>query len=224
MSLLQKSKKRYNLLFKKIASTQHLLYSYSYQKAKQLMSDKNINFTLIINGCRRDNRNSQRILYEQYFGFALNICLRYTGKRLEAEEVLNNGFLKVFRHIDKYNTAYPFKVWLRRIMINAAIDYHRANQRVPLYVALEEAPEKTTEMPLPQLHTNEDVLPILQQLPPMYRLVFNLAVMEGYRHEEISQLLGISVSTSRSNLTRAKQKLKGLLLITRNPKFSKHNG
>jgi RNA polymerase sigma factor (sigma-70 family) len=93
------------------------------------MLENNINITLIVEGCRRSNRNSQRKLFEHFFAYAMSVCLRYAKNREEAEEILNNVFLKVFRFIDKYDSEYPFRIWLRKILINTSIDYHRANHK-----------------------------------------------------------------------------------------------
>lgn len=177
------------------------------------MPKRNINIKLILDGCRRGNRNSQRILFEHYAAYSMSISLRYSKNREEAEEILNNGFLKVFRHIGKYDSAYPFRAWLRRIVINTAIDYYRAHQKYPVFLELQAAADvEEDEMPMPKLSADEDVLPILQQLSPAYRMVFNLAIIEGYKHNEIGEMLGISASSSRSNLARAKEKLRTLLL------------
>jgi len=176
------------------------------------MPNEELNLTLILQGCRRGNRNSQRKLYEHFHGYGLNICLRYAKNREEAVEILNDAFLKTFTNLDKYDVAFPFKGWLRRILINSAIDYHRKNSKLVKCLEINAAREVAhEEMPMPTLSPNEDVLPILQKLSPEYRLVFNLFVMEDYKHHEIAALLGISVSTSRSNLVRAKQKLRILL-------------
>ncbi len=176
------------------------------------MPHEELNLTLILQGCRRGNRNSQRKLYEHFYGYGLNICLRYAKNREEAVEILNDAFLKMFTNLDKYDAAFPFKSWLRRILINSAIDYHRKNSKLATHLELNAGADVAhEEMPMPALSPNEDLLPILQKLSPEYRLVFNLFVMEDYKHHEIAELLGISVSTSRSNLTRAKEKLRTFL-------------
>lgn len=176
------------------------------------MTENNLNIQLILEGCRRGNRSSQRRLFEHFFGYGMNICLRYAKSREEAEEIMSTGFLKVFRNLDKYDPEYPFRAWLRRILINSAIDHFRANRKYPVFLELHSAADvETDEMPLSVISPVEDVLPILQQLTPAYRLVFNLSVMEGYRHDEIAEMLDISASSSRSNLVRAKQKLRAIL-------------
>lgn len=176
------------------------------------MAQRTINLKLILKGCLRQNRNSQRILYEHFYGYGLSICLRYSKNREEAVEILNDAFLKVFTKLDQYDPTFPFEGWLRRILINTAIDHHRSNFKYPMHLELQAAKEVTDgEVPLPELNPNEDLLPILQHLSPMYRMVFNLYVLEEYQHHEIAEKLGISVSTSRSNLARAKAKLRTYL-------------
>ena len=142
----------------------------------------------------------------------MNIALRYAKNKEEALEILNDGFLKAFLNLDKYDSDYPFRTWLRRIIINASIDYHRSHRRHVQFVELSTVEEiADTPPPLPKISPNEDMLPIIQKLPPAYRMVFNLFVIEGYKHQEIAELLNISVSTSKSNLVRAKAKLRQLL-------------
>ncbi len=174
---------------------------------------QNFDLEAILQECQQGNPRSQRILYEHFYGYAMSICLRYAGHREEAVEILNDAFFKALTHLDQYDSAYPFRPWLRRILINTAIDYHRCHHNLPVCLSLTEAANiATEEMPTPVLSEDEDVLPILQQLPPAYRMVFNLSVMEGYKHHEIAEMLGISTSTSRSNLVRAKEKLRVMLI------------
>lgn len=176
------------------------------------MRESNINLKLILQGCRKGNRNSQRKLYEHFYGYSMKICLRYSKSREEAVEILNDAFLKVFRNLDQFTPPNSFQAWLRRILINSAIDYYRVHHKYPAFLELKEAANVSRdEVPLPELLPNEDILPILQKLSPAYRMVFNLFVMEGYKHKEIAKMLDISISTSRSNLQRAKNKLRGLL-------------
>ena len=143
----------------------------------------------------------------------MNISLRYGKNREEALEILNDAFLKALTNLEKFDSDYPFKGWLRRILINSAIDYHRANHKHPSHLELVSTMDVSEdEMEMPKISPEEDMLPILQELSPAYRMVFNLFIMEGYKHHEIAEKLGISVSTSRSNFIRAKQKLRKILL------------
>jgi RNA polymerase sigma factor (sigma-70 family) len=165
------------------------------------MEKDRLNIHLILEGCRKHNRLSQRKLYELYYGYAMNICLRYAGNKEEAREMLNDGFL---------NPAYPFKGWLRKVLINAAVDYYRKYRKLRIQTEDCEMEELTGEVVVEQ-ELEVDVLPLIQQLPPAYRMVFNLYVMEGLKHHEIADKLDISVGSSKSNLARAKDKLRRLL-------------
>ena len=165
-----------------------------------------------LKGCRKSNLESQRLLYRHFYGYSMNICLRYSKNREDALEVMNNGWLKIFNKIDRFDMDLPFRPWCRRILINSALDYYRKIRTLPFFVNLDEVTEEHSyEMPMPVLLPGENILPIIQKLPPAYRLVFNLYVMEEYKHHEIADLLGISIGTSKSNLARAKDKLRTLL-------------
>ena len=184
------------------------------------MKDPKIKLQLILEGCRNNNPLSQRKLYEYYFGIGMNIAMRYGKNREEALEILNDGFLKIFRYIDRYDSAYPFKVWLRKVIANAGIDYYRAQKNKLSFSELTEIhSEMEDNVPMPTISNKEDMLPVIQQLSPAYRLVFNLYVMEEYKHHEIAEKLGISVGTSKSNLARAKAKIKKAMLQNRDQKI-----
>lgn len=142
----------------------------------------------------------------------MSVCLRYAPTRDEALEVLNDGFLKVFTRLDQYDPAQPFKGWLRRILINSAIDHYRQEVRHQhedvdkvAQVAVSEAADAFSQL------SYEELLGFVQRLSPAYRLVFNLYVMDGFTHEEIAGQLGISVGASKSNLARARENLRQLL-------------
>lgn len=145
----------------------------------------------------------------------MGVCLRYSRTREEAIEILNDGFVKIFTKLNKYTKGLSFKGWLRKIMINVAIDYFRRNEKhyrgVDIsYVRYEEVSASA----LDQL-SEKEIIEAVQQLPPSYRMVFNLYVIEGYKHEEIAQQLNISIGTSKSNLAVARNKLQKKLLVQR---------
>ena len=186
------------------------------------MNGSKINLHLILEGCRNKNPLSQRKLYEYYYGYAMNISLRYGKNKEEALEILNDGFLKVFRNLDRYDSSYPFKTWLRKVLVNTGIDYYRSQKNKFSFLELtENHQELESSLPELTLAPNEDMLPVIQELPPMYRLVFNLYVMEEYKHHEVAELLGISVGTSKSNLARAKAKVKQSILKKKRSNDSK---
>ncbi|GAB3949366.1 RNA polymerase sigma factor [Spirosoma harenae] len=168
--------------------------------------------TDLLAGCLRNHRQSQELLYRQFYGYAMSVCLRYAPSREEALEVLNDGFLKVFTRLDQYDPAQPFKGWLRRILINAAVDQYRREVRHHHegVEKIEQTAVSESVDAFSQL-AHEDLLALIQQLSPAYRLVFNLYVMDGFTHEEIANQLGISVGASKSNLARARENLRQLL-------------
>ena len=166
----------------------------------------------LIGGCIRKERGSQKMLYKAFYGFSMGICLRYANNRDEAAEVMNQGFFKVFTRIETYDTSRPFKAWLGRIMMNVSIDYYRANLKMAYAEDLDKA-ENMSNDELPDQKLNyEDLLAMVQKLPNAYRTVFNLYAIDGYTHEEIGELLHISSGTSKSNLHKARQKLKQMIL------------
>jgi RNA polymerase sigma factor (sigma-70 family) len=164
-----------------------------------------------IAGCRKQEPKAQEKLYRQYYGYAMTIALQYAGNEEEAVEILNDSFLKVFSKITTYDSNYPFKGWLRRIVVNTAIDYYRKAKKIGFQVALEDVKGEETSTEMTDKLTAEDILKLLHQLPEVQRMVFNLYEIEGYAHEEIAEQLGISEAVSRVYLSRAKQKLKVLV-------------
>jgi RNA polymerase sigma factor (sigma-70 family) len=164
----------------------------------------------VIKECKRGKISSQHLLYMHYYSYAMSICLRYTKTRETAEEILNDSFFKVFTHIKKYNANYPFKSWLRKIIINTAIDYYRKQLRQTEYKDINmEKVIQCQNKALDNLET-EDILNLLRNLSHTHRIVFNLYEMEGYHHQEIAKVLGITEGTSRSYLKRAKEQLRTL--------------
>ncbi len=165
----------------------------------------------LIDGCIQNDRQSQKLLYQKFYGFAMKICLRYTSNQTEASDVLNEGFFKAFTHIEKYDNNWPFKTWLGKIMYNASIDYYRANLKWRQMDALSKLEHNSEEITVEHKLGYDDLLSMIRQLPPVYRMVFNLYAIDGYSHEEIAQIMGIEIGTSRSNLYKARMKLQQML-------------
>lgn len=166
----------------------------------------------IINGCKENDRQSQQELYRNFYSYAMSICLRYTGGEADAVEVLNDGFLKVFKNIEKFDLSKPFKPWLRRILVNACIDHIKKNAKHNHLSDISEAQVEETNQEAPDHNMDyQEILEKIGQLSPAYRAVFNLYVIDGYKHHEIAEQLGITTSTSKANLTRAKAALRSLL-------------
>ena len=167
----------------------------------------------LIAGCAKGDRESQRRIYELYYSKMMGVCVRYSGNREEAKDLLHDGFLKVFEHINKFSNIGSFEGWMRRIMINTVIDSYRKNKNIFSTDANEFENIKNEEPDLDilrQLNT-EDVLKAVQRLSPGYRAVFNLYVIEGFSHKEVAKELGISIGTSKSNLAKAKSNLKKIV-------------
>ncbi|GAB3747858.1 RNA polymerase sigma factor [Spirosoma pomorum] len=179
----------------------------------------------LLAGCLRNQRQSQELLYRQFYGYAMSVCLRYAPTRESALEVLNDGFLKVFTRLDQYDAAQPFKAWLRRIMINSAVDHYRQEVRHHNQDSLEQAEQLSASDAVDAYSqlAHEDLLMLIQRLSPAYRLVFNLYVMDGFTHEEIAGQLGISVGASKSNLARARENLRQLLKQINQDEYARAN-
>jgi RNA polymerase sigma factor (sigma-70 family) len=161
----------------------------------------------IIEGCIKKDRSSQHLLYKQYYSYGMAICRRYAINDFEAADVLNDGFMKVFTHMEKYDASKPFKVWLARIITNTAIDYYRANLKFSVHEDLSEHEHIGQHASVYGDIAYKELLVMVQELSPSYRLVFNLFAIDGYSHDEIATMLEISVGTSKSNLFKARQKL-----------------
>jgi len=179
------------------------------------------NISLIIEGCRQQNPKSQRKLYEYFYGFGMSVALRYSKNRVEAQEIFNDSFMKVFKNIERYDPDYDFKTWLKKIITNTAIDYFRKFKKHQYTFSTDTPPDSGFNEDFTEFDAQIDILPVVQALPPAYRIVFNLYVMEEYKHHEIAEILGISVGTSKSNLARAKDKLRKAIGSRENLKKSK---
>ena len=161
----------------------------------------------IIEGCIRKDRSSQYLLYKEFYSYGMAICRRYALNDDDAADVLNNGFMKVFTNIEKYDPEKPFKAWLGKIITNTAIDHYRKSLKFSNHDELSEHEDIGGPAQVYEQIAYKDLLVLVQGLPPAYRTVFNLFAIDGYSHEEISELLNISVGTSKSNLFKARQKL-----------------
>lgn len=165
----------------------------------------------LVKRCAGGDIRSQEFLYRRYFSFAMSICIRYTHDEGEAMEVVNDSYMKVLESLPEYDHSRPFRSWYGKILVNTAIDNYRKNLKNNEYVSIdtindtgESDPEIETELSV------NDILTLYSYLPANYRMTFNLFEIEGYSHEEIGQMLGVTASTSRANLARAKKMLRDL--------------
>jgi RNA polymerase sigma factor (sigma-70 family) len=162
----------------------------------------------LIEGCRKNDRNSQKRLYEKYFETMSFVCFRYVKDKDQAHELVHEGFIKVFKKIDSYKHSGSFEGWIRRIMVNVCLDYLRKQKKFQREVSIEAAYEASLpEEALSDLQA-EYILEKVQELPDPLRTVFQLYVVEGYAHKEIAKKLGFGASTSRAYLTEARKQLR----------------
>ena len=158
-----------------------------------------------IQRCLDNDPQAQEELYRHFAPKMFGICLRFTKNKMEAEDVLQEGFIKVFTYLKDYRSEGSLEGWIRRTIINTAINYYkkRAKEFSDVQVEQLELTEENVESIIEKISANE-LLSVIQKLPDGYRMVFNLSVIEGYTHKEIGKMLGISENTSKSQLSRAR--------------------
>lgn len=175
-----------------------------------------------IDGCKRGERRAQQWVFERYYRSMFGVCLRYISDHDSIQDVLQEGFLKVFSNIEGYTSKGSFEGWIRRIMVNTAIDFIRRKRAMGWEAgdeatmdALESDGPAPDELDADDAFNVHDVLAAMEQLTPVYRAVFNLYVFENLGHQEIADELGISVGTSKSNLAKARRNIRQHLLALR---------
>lgn len=166
-----------------------------------MMSDQQI-----IEGCVKHNRKAQQVLYDKYSRLLLGICMRYANDRAEAEDILQDSFLKIFFNIKDYSGTGSFIGWLRKVAVNTAITHYHKNLKYRYHVEIEEYVSAETGVSSfeEDFFTSDELYRVLNELPAGYRMVFNLYAVEGYKHKEIAEILGIDTNTSKSQYSRAK--------------------
>ena len=160
----------------------------------------------ILKGCLREDRNSQKELYNRYSGKMMAVCYRYANSRMEAEDILQDGFIKVFSNVGKFRHEGSLEGWVRRIMINTAINKIRTTKMV--FESIDDISDEFIEPIIEDTTLNENVLlNIISKLPKGYKYVFNMYAIEGFSHKEIADSLGIEEASSRSQYAKAKKYL-----------------
>lgn len=168
----------------------------------------------LISGCQNGDRRAQKQLYEAFSGKMMGVCLRYCKDRETARDLLHDGFLKVYSHIVDYEGKGSFEGWIRRIMINTALEHIRKQNDEGFRLNIEEAYTLSNgDLSILDKMQAEELIKLIQKLPNIYRTVFNLFVVEGYSHKEIADEMNITESSSRVYLTRAKQSLQEMLSV-----------
>jgi RNA polymerase sigma factor (sigma-70 family) len=184
------------------------------------LADESVQILTLIEGCSKNNRNSQGTLYHWLYGYAMKICYRYTNHQHEAEELTNESFVKLFKNIHVFdsgrqlNTEALFKAWFKRIIINTCIDYLRKHHAMLNGHTLSTDNENIADVRETAVDklSYEEIIEAIKQLTPVYRTVFNLFVIEGMSHEEIATQLSISIGASKSNLSKARHNLRKIIL------------
>lgn len=173
---------------------------------------KDVEFIELISDCLKNNRSAQYKLYDRYSRKIYGVCLRYAKNRTDAEDILQEGFIKVFKYLKDYSGKGSFEGWVRRIMITTALNYYKKKNLInknvdpeSSYITLPATNEAVSMM------THDELLLMIRDLPVGYQTVFNLNTIEGYSHKEISEIMNISVNTSKSQLSRAKNSLRNQL-------------
>lgn len=164
----------------------------------------------LIQKCRNKERRAQKFLFDRYSPKMFGVCRRYVKNQEDAEDVMVEGFYKVLANIDKFKGNGSFEGWIRRIMVNQALMFLRKNNNFKLSVEISNVVIKANPVVEDNLAA-QDILNLLSHLPTGYRTVFNMYVIEGYKHREIGEILGISINTSKSQLILAKKRLRELV-------------
>jgi len=169
----------------------------------------------ILQGCKNGERTAQEQLYRHFAPTMLGICLRYTRSRDEAEDVMQEGFIKVFTNIDRFREEGSFEGWIKRIMVNTALNHYHKAQKMNSHRNIDDIREVDIvedDEPLTKTRfSQKEMLDAIQALPEGYSTIFNLYVFEKYKHKEIAEMLNISVNTSKSQLAKSRIYLKKVL-------------
>ena len=165
-----------------------------------------------IRACREGNARAQRKLFKHFYGPVMRICMRYAGSTDEASDMLNEGFLKVFSNLDKYENTGSFEAWLKRVVCNAALDYRRRFVKQVDFVNIDELPDMQVADDAVNdavaRMSSQELVEMIQKLPPVTRTVFNMFVFEGFSHRDIAMELNITENTSAWHVNSARTKLK----------------
>ena len=165
----------------------------------------------IIEGCRQGKRKFQKALFEMFKAPFFGICLRYCKSKDEAEDVLMMAFMNIFSEIQTYRGEGSVEGWMRRIVVNSAINNYKKNLKHYYHAEIDEIAETDIEggndIEVPDYMSSCDLIKAIQELPEGYRMVLNLYIVEGYKHKEIAEMLGIDIGTSKSQLFKARKLL-----------------
>ena len=182
----------------------------AYLRKRMLFSFQNDEKRLL-KGLMAGKPEAQQQLFDLYSGKMMAVCYRYSKSREEAEDILQEGFLRVFRKIETYQGTGSFEGWIRKVFTNVAIRHYQKSARLMIVSGIDDLEEEPSDDLLDHYFEAEDLMKLVASLPDGYRMVFNLYAIEGYSHEEIAEQLGISIGTSKSQLARARKSLQRML-------------
>ena len=165
----------------------------------------------IIEGCIRGDRKMQELLYNRFSPKMYTVCLRYSGNAEDASDLLQEGFIKIFKNISKYRGDGSFEGWIRRIFVNTSIEHFRKKVHLISVTETQETSIEDKQWNVLDNLAEKDIMKMINELSPGYKAVFNMHVIEGYSHKEIAHMLGINEGTSKSQLARAKTVLKKMV-------------
>ena len=178
----------------------------------------------LLEGCKAGDRKMQELLYKQTASKMLAVCMRYAKDRMEAEDVLQMGYVKIFQKVAAYRGDGSFEGWIRRIMVNTAIESYRKNLRSLSIVPIEDAYEQPSQGFDFSSLGMQDLMKVIQKLADGYRMVFNMYIIEGYSHKEIAETLGITEGASKSQLSRARAILQQEIIKMEGFGYATHTG
>ena len=167
----------------------------------------------LIKGCVQNDVACQRLLFERYAGKLMTICLRYSCDKSEAEDMLQDAFIKIFSHIRQYKFEGSLEGWMKRIVVNCALKTIQKKKTRFIEISNHDAAAPQSDSFVLSSLTEDELIKMISSLPDGYRIVFNLYVMEGYSHDEIAEMLGIQAATSRSQLVKARKLLQKQILL-----------
>jgi RNA polymerase sigma-70 factor, ECF subfamily len=172
----------------------------------------NINdMNTLLTACVAGIEQAQKVLYKGYYSFGKSVCLRYSNNREDAEEILNDSFMKVYNNLHKFDRSNAFKAWFRTILVNTSIDYYRRKDKLTYEYDDQHYEAEYHEPGAFEQINAQEILDQIQKLSPSYRTVFIMYAVDGYSHKEIADILNINEVTSRTNYMKARQKLQQML-------------
>lgn len=165
----------------------------------------------LIQACIKEDKSAQKALYDLFSAKMYFVCLRYARHEAEAQDILQDAFIKVFDKLDSFRFNGSFEGWVRRIMVNTALNYCRKSTYKYENIGIEDYQDKVVNSKAISRLSEQELFALIQQLPDGYRMVFNLYIIEGYSHKEIAEMLSISENTSRSQLAKARKWMQNVL-------------